>query len=129
MYKSFTASKVIVSDTNGQMSESTVTSAQLDVSSIGGFLAIRTTSIATTLTATDVTIECLVGGYTVTLPTAVGIAGRIYCIKKNVTGPGTAITINTTLGQTIDGALTQTISNGSRANLMVQSNGTDWIIL
>lgn len=89
----------------------------------------RTTSVATSLTITDYTLKCLVGGYTVTLPTAVGITGRIYNIKKSVIGAGTAITVATTGGQTIDGVATQVLPSGSLNSITVQSDGANWIII
>lgn len=53
--------------------------------------------------ADDSTINCTANSFAVTLPTAVGVTGRIYTIKNS--GAGT-ITVNTTSSQTIDGALT-----------------------
>lgn len=78
-----------------------------------------------TLGATDYTYNCLSGTFTVTLPTAVGITGRIYVIKNS--GAGT-ITIATTSSQTIDGVTTQTLST-QYSSYTVQSNGANWIIL
>ena len=72
----------------------------------------------------DYQIECTANSFTVTLPTAVGVAGRVYSIKN--TGTGT-ITVATTSAQTIDGQLTQTLSQWS--NMVVMSNGIGWLIL
>lgn len=79
-----------------------------------------------TLTATDYTIDCTTGTFTVTLPTAVGaaITGREYVIKNS--GAGT-ITVATTSSQTIDGATTKTLAAGTA--IKVQSNGANWIII
>ena len=76
------------------------------------------------IAATDYQIECTANTFTVTLPTAVGITGTIYSIKNSGTG---TITIATTASQTIDGQLTQTLTQWD--NIVVFSNGTDWIIL
>jgi hypothetical protein len=75
------------------------------------------------ITADDQAIECTSGTFTVTLPTAVGIAGRIYSIKNS--GSGT-ITTNTTSSQTIDEQLTRTLSRNE--SLYLQANGSNWII-
>jgi hypothetical protein len=72
----------------------------------------------------DYQIECTVNSLTVTLPTAVGITGKIYSVKNSGTG---TITLATTSSQTIDGALTQTLTQWD--NLVVFSNGANWIIV
>lgn len=75
-----------------------------------------------TATATDHTIDCTTGTFTVTLPTAVGITGRVYVIKNS--GAGT-ITMAGTSAQTFDGATSPTIAAGAVAQY--QSNGANWI--
>lgn len=77
-----------------------------------------------TLTISDQTVDNTTGSNTMTLPTAVGIAGRIYTIKN--TGAGT-VTLATTSSQTIDGAAPGTVAAGSVINL--ESNGANWIKL
>lgn len=79
-----------------------------------------------TLTDSDFTVECTANSFTITLPTAVGVAGRPYCIKNS--GSGT-ITINTTSAQTVDNNASGIITLAQYDNLMVQSNGANWIIL
>lgn len=74
--------------------------------------------------ATDYQIECTANSFTVTLPTAVGVVGKIYSIKNSGTG---TITVATTASQTIDGSLTQPLTQYD--NLVVMSNGSAWIIL
>lgn len=74
-----------------------------------------------TISATDHTIDCTSGTFTVTLPTAVSITGRIYTVSN--TGAGT-ITLGTTSSQTINGSTTQTIAAGG--GYSVQSNGANW---
>lgn len=75
--------------------------------------------------ASDYTINCTSGTFTVTLPTAVGRTGQIYVIKNS--GAGT-ITIATTSAQTIDGAATQSLSVQYNS-YTVQSTGANWIII
>lgn len=77
-----------------------------------------------TVTASDYTINCTSGTFTVTLPTAVSISGRTYVIKNS--GAGT-ITIATTSSQTIDGVTTKTL-NTQYSGYTVQSDGANWII-
>jgi len=74
----------------------------------------------------DYTIDCTSGTFTVTLPTAVGIEGKVYNIKNSGTG---LITIATTSSQTIDGYSSLDITLSRYDSLLVQSNGANWIIL
>jgi len=67
------------------------------------------------------------GNQTVTLPTAVGIAGRRYVVKKT-TGDANTVTVATTSSQTIDGASTYVIS-AQWAVGVFQSNNADWMIV
>jgi hypothetical protein len=73
------------------------------------------------IAATDYFIDCTANSFTVTLPTAVSIAGRVYVIKNS--GSGT-ITIATTSSQTIDGSSPGTLS--TLAQLRVISDGANW---
>jgi hypothetical protein len=75
-----------------------------------------------TATAVDYTIDCTSGSFTVTLPTAVGITGRVYIIKNS--GAGT-ITMAGTSSQTFDGLASPTIAAGAAAQY--QSNNANWI--
>jgi hypothetical protein len=72
----------------------------------------------------DYQIEATSGTFTVTLPTATTITGQEFSIKNSGTG---VITVATTSSQTIDGSLTQTLTQYD--NLVVMSNGTNWIIV
>jgi hypothetical protein len=64
---------------------------------------------------------------TVTLPTAVGITGRIYCVKNASTNTS-VLTIATTSAQTIDGVSTQALNNPYQT-LTVISDGSNWHIM
>ena len=77
------------------------------------------------ITSTDYTIDCIAGTFKVTLPTAVGIQGKIYIIKNS--GVGT-ITIDTTSSQTIDGASSKALSTQYQV-IRVQSTGANWIVI
>ena len=64
--------------------------------------------------------------YTLTLPTASGVAGQIYIIKDESNGASTHnITLATTSAQTIDGSSTKVIST-NYGTLKVYSDGTNW---
>lgn len=76
-----------------------------------------------TLTSTDYVVDCTANSFTITLPSAVGITGRMYTIKN--TGSATTITVATTLSQTIDGTTASTITNLTPYRLM--STGANWI--
>jgi hypothetical protein len=97
----------------------------------GSFATTNVTRTASaTLSATDFSTVCnnTTGAVTMTLPTAVGIAGRVYILKKT-SAAGNNVTVAGYNGtETIDGATTYTITN-QYSYLMIQSNGTNWYIL
>lgn len=64
------------------------------------------------------------GTFTVTLLTAVGHENQVISVKNINSG---VITIDTTGGQTIDGASTETLN--SRDILDFQSDGANWILI
>jgi hypothetical protein len=80
-------------------------------------------------------INCTANSFTVTLPTAVGNAGRTIIVKNSGTG---TITINTTSAQTMDGVasgsvkLSPTVSGGvTGANyeaITFVSDGANWTL-
>lgn len=77
----------------------------------------------TALNATHGTVSATTASITVTLPTAVGIAGRKYTIDNASAGD---IYVTGTGGQTISGVATQTIASDSC--MVVFSNGANWRI-
>lgn len=77
-----------------------------------------------TFAATDYTINTTSGTFTLNLPTAVGITGRIYVAKNSGAG---VVTLDGAGGELIDGLATQAIASG--ASLTVQSTGAGWIII
>jgi hypothetical protein len=99
--------------------------ARKGIKSLGGiiFPLVSVTSTYTVL-STDYFIECTSGTFTVTLPTAVGIGGKLYVIKN--TGSGT-ITVATTSSQTIDGL--STISLIQDESIEISSDGSNWTII
>jgi len=98
---------------------------QVNGSWSGGYVAKTGTYTAT---VNDYTIECTANTFTVTLPTAVGITGRIYHIVNS--GAGT-ITVGTTSSQTFVNvtATPTTLTMATVGTTSVQSNGANWIKL
>ena len=82
------------------------------------------TSTYPIVAATDYCVNCTSGTFTVTLPTAVGIAGQEFIIKNGGSG---VITVATTSSQTIDGVTTATLNQYDA--LTVLANGANWIIV
>jgi hypothetical protein len=82
-----------------------------------------------TLTAADAVVlfNAAGGAVTATLPTAAGIAGRSYTIKKVDTSPN-AVTITTSGSETIDGNLSGSLSTAYQY-INVVSDGTNWDVL
>ena len=102
------------------------TSAPTSTLDVSGSLELGYVEKTSTYTATssDFTINCTSGSFTINLPTAVGITGRIYVIKN--TGVGT-ITVDGNGSETIDGGEIADIP--SYYQLMIQSTGSGWIII
>lgn len=74
----------------------------------------------------DSTVNAVSGTFVETLPTAISVSGKIYNLKNSGTG---VITLATTSGQTIDDNASGTLTLIQYENLVVQSNGANWIIL
>jgi hypothetical protein len=74
-----------------------------------------------TATALDYFINCTANTFTVNLPTAIGITGRIYVIKNSGAG---VITADPAGSQTIDGSTTLPIA--AAGVLRIASNGANW---
>ena len=76
-----------------------------------------------TILSTDYFIDCYANSFTVNLPTAVGIEGKIYVIKNS--GSGT-ITVDASSSQTIDGSLTRTLLQNDV--IQIVSDNSNWLI-
>jgi hypothetical protein len=77
-----------------------------------------------TVGATDCIVEALTNAFTINLPTAVGIQGRLYTFKNLQTA--NALTIDANGSETIDGALTASVINGA---ITIQSDNANWRIV
>jgi hypothetical protein len=65
--------------------------------------------------------------FSITLPTAVGITGKTYTVKK-IDSSANAVTVATTSSQTIDGTTTKPLARQYDA-IAVQSDGSNWMII
>jgi hypothetical protein len=92
-------------------------------------LAYTSTSADLTLdnTHSTVAVDTSGGNRIITLPTAVGIAGRVYTIKRITAGANT-LTVDANGTETIDGALTVLLPNQWDV-VRVQSDGANWLII
>lgn len=100
---------------------------------VSGSQAIKTTNVSAdyTITSDDylIRVTSTAAARTITLPTAAGIAGRVYEIKDTSGGAGTNnITIDADGTETIDGAATATIS-AHYGSIKLASNGTNWDLI
>lgn len=91
--------------------------------------AVATKTGAYTLTVSDSVIlaDASGGAFTVTLPTAVGITGRRYTIKR-ISSAANNVTVGTTSSQTIDGVTTKVLST-QYEKVTVVSDGANWMIV
>ena len=87
-------------------------------------LPIRLTAVPSAITLADYTI-LVTGTTTVTLPTAVGIIGRVYVVKN--TGVAT-VTVQAQVGQTIDGAASKILAVANEV-VRLQSTGAVWVVI
>lgn len=97
----------------------------------GIFTAIQTVSGVYVATEYDGTLfaDASGGAMSVTLPTAVGIGGRVYVVCDNGSATGVnTVTVGTTGGQTISGAATYVITAAYKS-VMMQSDGANWFII
>jgi hypothetical protein len=95
----------------------------------GGSLSSQTTQTANyTALSTDYFIfgDATSASITINLPTAVGIAGKVYIIKK-IDATGNTVTIDANSTQTLDGALTIVIGT-QYASFSIVSNGANWYV-
>lgn len=99
----------------------------LSVLDINGSLGLKYTSTATgiTLDITHCVVEVTATGQTITLPTAVGITGRVYTVKLTASG---SCTVATTSSQNIDASTTYSLASQYKY-VTVQSNGANWIVI
>ncbi|MDX1938146.1 MAG: tail fiber domain-containing protein [Flavihumibacter sp.] len=97
----------------------------------GSFAAnYRAVTGTATIAATDNTVVFTgTSAATLTLPTAIGIEGRVYWIKNaSTTSPTPTLTISTTSSQTIDGNPNWAMDEPNES-IRVVSDGSNWYVL
>lgn len=94
---------------------------------VNGSFALGYTGTATGITLDDShsIVEVTATGQTITLPTAVSVAGRTYTIKLTASG---SCTVATTSSQTIDGSTTYSLASQYKY-VTVTSNNGNWIVI
>jgi hypothetical protein len=97
--------------------------------SSGLLLATVAKSSAYTVAASDVLViaDASGGAFTITLPTAVGIDGKVYRVKK-IDSSSNTVTVDADGSETIDGGTTATIATQYEA-ITIVSDGTEWWVL
>lgn len=100
---------------------------QLTAQSLG--LNTRTVTTATTATVTDFSVfgNATGGAFTITLPSAASASGHIMAFKK-LDASANAVTIKGNGTELIDAANTNVLST-QYANILIQSDGTQWWII
>lgn len=103
---------------------------------VGGGILVATYSTVVASTKTGVTTidatatvwpcDTSGGDFTITLPSAVGISGRVYVIKQ--VGASGTLTIDGNGAETIDGAANKTLAT-QYASYTLVSNGSNWLII
>lgn len=86
-------------------------------------------SADTTLNTTHymVNVDATAGAKTITLPTAVGCAGRVYIIRK-LDSSANVVTIDGNGSETINGATTKALS-AQYSVAQIMSNGANWMTI
>lgn len=110
----------LIGGSPGSGTEETVSMSGISLSTYG-----VTGSYTAVSTNTVIMANCA-SNCTITLPTAVGIAGKLYRIKM-LNAPSVTVTVATTGGQTIDGSTTQVLTLQYVA-IDVISDGSNWEI-
>jgi len=91
---------------------------------------LRSTNSNTTLTISDSTvlIDASGGNVTVTLPSASGITGRMYTVKRTDTTGSYTATLAVATGDALEGVTNDTASIAQGQALTVQCTGSGWVI-
>jgi hypothetical protein len=123
-------SNLYFDNTNYRLSIGAGTTPASTLQSGGSFAAGIVTKTANyTASVSDHTILCnnTAGAITIGLPSAAGITGRIYVIKK-ISAAGNDVVLGTYFGaETIDSSTSFAITTQD-SSIMLQSNGTAWFI-
>lgn len=105
----------------------------VDLAAMGGYIYPRFNVVATTDPASAPAagdfVLISIDNHTCTLPTAVGITGKIIGVYQAITPAGaTNITVATTGAETINGAATKNLAT-QYSKYMLMSDGVNWVII
>lgn len=109
--------------------DSTQTNGVAWASPAGANLSVRSVTTTDSPTSADDILVCSSNSFVITLPTAVGISGKVFRITHNGTSTSQVYTLNTTGGQTIGGSASGTIAlylNGE--SIEIYSNNSNYLI-
>jgi hypothetical protein len=106
---------------------SVVTSGTIKSNGMISNLVSKTSAYTVQTSDEIITVDATSSTFAITLPTAVGIAGQTFTIKRLNAGVN-SVSIGTTSSQAIDGA-TSWVLNAQYKYLKVVSNGANWIIV
>jgi hypothetical protein len=121
--KTFSASPVVPAPT---ASGHAATKQYVDTAAGTHSVAVKTSAYIITPADEVILANASGGSFAVTLPTAVGSA-RAFSVKKTDASAST-VTVNTTLGQTIDGGTTAVL-RVQYESITVVSDGANWFII
>jgi hypothetical protein len=108
------------------ITDATLPRAKLETSAFN--LTVTAVSATYSILTTDEVILATAGSaFTATLPTASGVTGKTYTIKK-VDSSANAVTVEGLSTETIDGALFKTLSTVNES-IRVVSDGTNWKVV
>lgn len=121
--------RAVVSTSGINVGASTASTSTLQSSGSFSLPVSAAATSARSITSTESTVQgdTTSSAFSLTLPTAVGISGRIYTIKRINSGAND-LTVATTSSQTIDGSTTYALTAQWKF-VQVQSNGANWIII
>lgn len=91
--------------------------------------AVATKTTTYTIVSTDdfIRADATSGAFTINLPTAVGITGRVFTVKK-IDATANNVTVDGNGSETIDGSTTKVIST-QYTSFQFISNGTNWDVI
>lgn len=99
------------------------------ITALGGLLAVTTKTADYTAVSTDsvILVDATGGAVTITLPTAVGISGKAFYIKRLNAGANT-VTVDANAAETVDDGLTAVLTVQYEAITIVSDNVEWWIV-
>ena len=110
----------------GEVDVNTLDIVDLEADKVGVNTITSKTTTYTAVILDYVLCDTSGGAFTVTLPTAIGVAGKEINVTKTTTDVN-AVTVDTSLTQTIIGEFTQTITK-QYENVTFVSDGSNWLV-